>query len=110
QAQAFVPPYSQAGPVCPGIARSIDCKVWPPPFDEDPDRKRGASGGGCCAQRPKCAHPTCAVISPVAPISGVAIASQSAAIVGLMMFGGLISNRASLAHPAPVAVRTCDRF
>ena len=45
QAQAFVPPYSQAGPICPGIARGIDCKVWPPPIDEDPDRKRGASGG-----------------------------------------------------------------
>jgi hypothetical protein len=45
QARAFVPPYSQAGPICPGIARGIDCKVWPPPIDEDPDRKRGASGG-----------------------------------------------------------------
>jgi hypothetical protein len=45
QAQAFVPPYSQAGPICPGIARGIDCKVWPPPINEDPDRKRGASGG-----------------------------------------------------------------
>ena len=45
QAQAFVPPYSQTGPICPGIARSFDCKVWPPPIDEDPDRKRGASGG-----------------------------------------------------------------
>jgi hypothetical protein len=42
---AFVPPYSQAGPICPGIARGIDCKVWPPPIDEDPDRKRGAGGG-----------------------------------------------------------------
>jgi hypothetical protein len=45
QARAFVPPYSQAGPICPGIARGIDCRVWPPPIDEDPDRKRGASGG-----------------------------------------------------------------
>ena len=44
QAQAFVP--SQAGPVCPGIARSIDCRIWPPPIDEDPDRKRGGGGGG----------------------------------------------------------------
>jgi len=49
-------------------------------------------------------------MSPVAPISGAAIASQSAAIVGLMMFGGLISNRASLAQPAASAVLTCDRF
>jgi hypothetical protein len=45
QAQPFVSPYSQAGPICPGIARSFECKVWPPPIDEDPDRKRGASGG-----------------------------------------------------------------
>ncbi len=45
QAQPFVPPYSQPGPICPGIARSIDCKLWPPPFGEDPDRKRGSSGG-----------------------------------------------------------------
>ena len=44
QAQAFVPPHSQAGPICPG-ARGIDCKVWPPPIDEDPDRKRGSGGG-----------------------------------------------------------------
>ena len=33
------PPYSQAGPVCPGIARSFDCRVWPPPYEDDPDRK-----------------------------------------------------------------------
>ena len=38
-------PSSQAGPVCPGIARGIDCRIWPPPIDEDPDRKRGSSGG-----------------------------------------------------------------
>ncbi|WP_298261881.1 hypothetical protein [Bradyrhizobium sp.] len=25
--------------VCPGISRSFDCKVWPPPFEDDPDRK-----------------------------------------------------------------------
>jgi hypothetical protein len=46
QAQAFVPPYSQAGPICPGLARGIDCRVFPPPIDEDPDRKRGGGGGG----------------------------------------------------------------
>ena len=34
------------GPVCPGLARSIDCKAWPPPFDEDPDRKHSGSDGG----------------------------------------------------------------
>jgi hypothetical protein len=40
------PEYNLGGPVCPGIARSIDCTIWPPPFDEDPDRKRGGGGGG----------------------------------------------------------------
>lgn len=39
QARPSVPPYGQAGPVCPGLGRSFDCKVWPPPYDEDPDRK-----------------------------------------------------------------------
>jgi hypothetical protein len=32
-------PASQTGAVCPGIGRSFDCRVWPPPFDDDPDRK-----------------------------------------------------------------------
>jgi hypothetical protein len=27
------------GPVCPGVGRSFDCKIWPPPFADDPDRK-----------------------------------------------------------------------
>ena len=39
-------PSSQAGGACPGLARSIDCRVWPPPFDEDPDRKVSGSDGG----------------------------------------------------------------
>src|ERR1700747_1706790 len=26
-------------PVCPGNARAIDCRVWPPPIEDDPDRK-----------------------------------------------------------------------
>jgi hypothetical protein len=30
---------SYSGDVCPGIGRSFDCKVWPPPFEDDPDRK-----------------------------------------------------------------------
>jgi len=30
---------------CPGMGRSLDCKVWPPPFDEDHDRKIGDGGG-----------------------------------------------------------------
>jgi hypothetical protein len=25
--------------VCPGMGRSFDCKIWPPPFADDPDRK-----------------------------------------------------------------------
>jgi hypothetical protein len=33
------PSYSQSGDVCPGIGRSFECKVWPPPFEDDPDRK-----------------------------------------------------------------------
>ena len=45
QAQAFVPPYSQAGPICPGNARGIDCRVFPPPIQDDPDRKRAGGGG-----------------------------------------------------------------
>jgi hypothetical protein len=27
------------------MARSFDCKIWPPPFDEDPDRKVSGSDG-----------------------------------------------------------------
>jgi hypothetical protein len=30
---------SQAGAVCPGIARGFECKTWPPPMEDDPDRK-----------------------------------------------------------------------
>ena len=29
------------GPICPGLGRSFDCKIWPPPIDIDPDRKIG---------------------------------------------------------------------
>ena len=32
--------------VCPGMGRSFDCAVWPPPIDEDPDRKVSGSDGG----------------------------------------------------------------
>ena len=35
----MVGPDSQPGPVCPGIGRSFDCKIWPPPYADDPDRK-----------------------------------------------------------------------
>jgi hypothetical protein len=30
-------------PNCPGLARSFDCKAWPP-YGEDPDRKAGDGG------------------------------------------------------------------
>jgi hypothetical protein len=39
-------PPSPAGGVCPGNGRSFDCRVWPPPFDDDPDRKVSGSDGG----------------------------------------------------------------
>jgi hypothetical protein len=39
-------PSSQAGSVCPGIARSFECATWPPPMDDDPDRKHSSSDGG----------------------------------------------------------------
>jgi hypothetical protein len=39
------PSYSP-GSVCPGISRGIDCRIWPPPFDEDADRNSGDGGGG----------------------------------------------------------------
>ena len=32
-------PRSYTGDVCPGIGRSFECKIWPPPFEDDPDRK-----------------------------------------------------------------------
>lgn len=31
--------YSVSEPVCPAIGKSFDCKIWPPPFADDPDRK-----------------------------------------------------------------------
>jgi hypothetical protein len=30
---------NQTREVCPGLARSFDCAVWPPPMNDDPDRK-----------------------------------------------------------------------
>ena len=39
-------PSSQAGGVCPGIARSFECGTWPPPMYDDPDRKVSGSDGG----------------------------------------------------------------
>jgi hypothetical protein len=42
----FSPENVRAGPACPGLARGIDCWVFPPPVDEDPDRRKGGGGGG----------------------------------------------------------------
>ena len=39
-------PVYQPGEACPGNRRAIDCKIWPPPMYEDPDRKTGSSDGG----------------------------------------------------------------
>lgn len=41
---ATAPSYTLGGAVCPGNARSFDCKIWPPPVNDDPDR-RGGDGG-----------------------------------------------------------------
>ena len=39
-------PSSQRGSACPGMGRGIDCTTWPPPMDDDPDRKSSSSDGG----------------------------------------------------------------
>jgi hypothetical protein len=44
QAGSFTRPSSQID-VCPGNARGIDCKTWPPPMYEDPDRRNGSADG-----------------------------------------------------------------
>jgi hypothetical protein len=41
-----VSPPAQSGEVCPGIGRSFECRIWPPPINEDPDRKISGSDGG----------------------------------------------------------------
>jgi hypothetical protein len=40
------PAWSGDGNVCPGSGRSFECKIWPPPFDQDPDRKASGSDAG----------------------------------------------------------------
>ena len=40
------PPRNPPGDVCPGIGRAFDCKIWPPPMDQDPDRKTGGGDSG----------------------------------------------------------------
>jgi hypothetical protein len=39
QAWPAAKPSSRAGGVCPGIARGFECATWPPPMEDDPDRK-----------------------------------------------------------------------
>jgi hypothetical protein len=31
--------YAPSEPICPAIGKSFDCKIWPPPYADDPDRK-----------------------------------------------------------------------
>ena len=38
-------PSGRAGGGCPGLARSFDCATWPPPIEEDADRRSGDGGG-----------------------------------------------------------------
>jgi len=46
QAWRVARPPNQTGPACPGLARSFECRTWPPPFDEDPDRKASGADAG----------------------------------------------------------------
>ena len=39
EARPVVGYYNQPGPICPAIGHSFDCKIWPPPYEDDPDRK-----------------------------------------------------------------------
>ncbi len=39
------PSWSGGGDVCPGNARAIDCRIWPPPIIDDPDRRNGSGDG-----------------------------------------------------------------
>ena len=46
EVRPIAPSWSGGGNVCPGLARSFDCKIWPPPFEDDPDRKHSGSDAG----------------------------------------------------------------
>jgi len=39
EARPIVGYYNQPGPICPAVGHSFDCKIWPPPYEDDPDRK-----------------------------------------------------------------------
>ena len=38
--------FQSGRPSLPGHRRSFDCKTWPPPMEDDPDRKISGSDGG----------------------------------------------------------------
>ena len=44
EVRPVAPSWSGGGDVCPGAARGIDCRIWPPPIDDDPDRKASSDG------------------------------------------------------------------
>ena len=46
EVRPVAPSWSGGSEICPGLARSFDCKIWPPPYDVDPDRKMSGSDGG----------------------------------------------------------------
>jgi len=46
QAWPVARPSGTAGAACPGNGRSFDCRVWPPPFEDDPDRRVSGTDGG----------------------------------------------------------------
>jgi hypothetical protein len=39
EARPVMGPAIDPGPICPGTGRSFECKIWPPPYADDPDRK-----------------------------------------------------------------------
>jgi hypothetical protein len=47
-ASGEIPPVARpsfgGGDVCAGGGRSFDCKIWPPPIYDDPDRRNGDGG------------------------------------------------------------------
>jgi hypothetical protein len=45
EVRPMAPAWSQGGEVCPGNARAIDCRIWPPPIVDDPDRRNGSGDG-----------------------------------------------------------------
>jgi len=44
EVRPVAPSWSGGGEVCAGNARGIDCKIWPPPIGDDPDRKASSDG------------------------------------------------------------------